>query len=154
MNIEYFSRKETLDLTKLTSNQLQYLERINIIIPFSLDESGKSTRLYSWKQLIGIHWYKSFKSLPSFDIFILLDYLIGTEIPSKLKNPYLYFLMSDNGISMGWVEKSSQVPIYATSCEQYSVIIIDPQIAINELWVNAENSKVVNFEKFKKRVKL
>lgn len=158
-----FTRRETMNLTSATSNQLQYLERANLVIPERIGKSRKPIVLYSWEQVLEIRAIKNLRDQVSLQaIRKVIEFLNDSGFDDTLRDKQLVVINDDVfWVRIDWKDFSEKMPkaLKVASKKnkdigQYMLTVIPNLISIvNEIWEIAENSNVVDFEAFKSRAK-
>lgn len=161
--IEGFTRRETLDLTETTSNRLQYLERIGLIVPERVGNSSKPTVIYTWEQVLEIRAIKNLRQEISLQTLRkIVDVLNKYGFDDSLRDKQIVAIDQDVfWIRRDWSDFFEQMPkaLKVASKKgkdigQYTLIVIPTLIDIvDEIWAAAEKSKVINIESFMKRAK-
>jgi DNA-binding transcriptional MerR regulator len=161
--IEGFTRRETIDLAETTSNRLQYLERVGLVVPQRIERSSQPTVIYSWEQLLEIRAIKNLRQEISLQtVRKIVDVLNKYGFDDRLRDKQLVAINDDVfWIRQDWEDFSKQMPkaLKVASKKgkgigQYTLIVIPTLIeVVDEVWLAAEKSKVVDMESFRKRAK-
>jgi DNA-binding transcriptional MerR regulator len=161
--IEGFTRRETLDLTKTTSNRLQYLERADLVVPTRIGASQKPTVLYAWEQVLEIRAIKNLRQEVSLQtVRKIIKFLDDRGFDNSLRDKQMIVVDEDVfWVNTDWTDFHTQMPAVLKTVGkngkdvgQYTLIVIPPLIDIvDEIWENAKRSSIVDFEHFKERAK-
>jgi hypothetical protein len=162
--IRGFTRRETIDLTETTSNRLQYLERVGLVVPQRIETSRQATVIYSWEQLLEIRAIKNLRQEISLQtVRKIVDILNEYGFDESLRNKQLIAINDDVfWVRQDWADFSEQMPkalkvasSKGKSIGQYSLIVIPTLInVVDEIWSAAQKSRVVDMESFKNRAKV
>ncbi len=162
--IKGFTRRETIDLTETTSNRLQYLERVGLVVPQRIEISRQTTVIYSWEQLLEIRAIKNLRQEISLQtVRKIVDVLNEHGFDESLRNKQLIAINDDVfWVKQDWTDFSEQMPkalkvasSKGKSIGQYSLIVIPTLInVVNEIWSAAQKSRVVDIESFQNRAKV
>lgn len=157
--IQGFTRRETLALTEITSNRLQYLERAGLIIP---ERVGGSV-LYTWEQLLEIRAIKNLRKEVSLQtIRKIIEFLNRHGIDDSLRDKQLVVLDDEVfWVRNDWKDFSEQMPSVLKVASkkkgvgQYVLLVI-PSLGniVKEIWEAAQESDYVDFESFRQRAKV
>jgi len=159
-----FTRKEVMELAGATSNQLQYFERSDLIIPTRITEGRKQALVfYTWEQILEI---RAIRSLREQEVSLqtvrkIIQFLDYSNVDSTLRDKLLVALddhvfwikqdWSDFGKHISATVVASKNP---SAIGAYNLIVIPAfQEIVEEVWLAAQNSKVINMEEFIKRAK-
>lgn len=171
MNIkDKFTRKEVMELAGVTSNQLQYLERVNLIEPNRITENRKKPLVfYSWEQILEIRAVINLRdqNVSLQTVRKIIEFLNDSNIDSQLREKYLvaiddevFWVKSDWSDFGEQVSKSNVSAMVVASQKQknigqYTLIIIPALIDIvNQVWEIALNSKTIDLNSFRERAKV
>jgi DNA-binding transcriptional MerR regulator len=161
--IEGFTRRETLDLTETTSNRLQYLERVGLIVPQRIGSSSKPTVIYTWEQILEIRAIKNLRQEISLQtVRKIVDILNKYGFDESLRDKQLIAINDDVfWIRQDWTDFSEQMPKAlkvaskkGKNIGQYTLTVI-PTLGdiVDEVWSAAKKSKVVDMRSFEQRAK-
>jgi DNA-binding transcriptional MerR regulator len=79
-----FTRRQTMELTGATSNQLQYLERASLVVPFKITENRKQPKVwYVWEQVLEIKLIRSLRENTSLQTVRVVLNLFNTHKEEK-----------------------------------------------------------------------
>jgi DNA-binding transcriptional MerR regulator len=161
--IKGFTRRETIDLAETTSNRLQYLERVGLVVPQRIEVSRQTTVIYSWEQLLEIRAIKNLRQEISLQtVRKIVDVLNRYGFDESLRDKQLVAINDDVfWIRQDWADFSERMPKAlkvaskkGKNIGQYVLIVIPTLINIvDEVWLAAEKSKVVDMESFRNRAK-
>lgn len=160
MHSELFTRQETIELTEATSNQLQYLERSELISPIRITEGRKKPLVfYTWEQILEIRAVRNLKeqSISLQTRKKIIQFLDKSRIDSTLRDKLLIaindrvFWINRDWSDFGFYMSSSS----ELSIAQYNLIVVPPlKNIIDEVWHIARQSQVIDLKEFKKRAKV
>jgi DNA-binding transcriptional MerR regulator len=110
--IEGFTRRETLALTETTSNRLQYLERVGLVIPERIGATSKPTVLYAWEQILEIRAIKNLRQEASLQtVRKIIKFLDDSGLDDTLRNKQLIVVDNDVfWVRADWKDFSEQMP--------------------------------------------
>lgn len=161
--IKGFTRRETIDLAETTSNRLQYLERVSLVVPQRIEISRQTTVVYSWEQLLEIRAIKNLRQEISLQtVRKIVDVLNKYGFDESLRDKQLVAINDDVfWVRQDWADFSEQMPKAlkvaskkGKSIGQYSLIVIPTLInVVDDVWSAAQRSKVVDIESFRNRAK-
>lgn len=162
--IDGFTRTETLALTETTSNRLQYLEKVGLIIPQRISKSRRPTVVYTWEQVLEIRAIKHLRQEISLQtVRRVVDFLNESGFDDSLRNKQLVVIDDEVfWIRLDWQdfpEKMLSAVKVAGSQDigvgQYTLLVIPALTKIvNEVWNAAKESEIVDFQSFKQRAKV
>lgn len=157
--IKGFTRQETLALTEITSNKLQYLERVGLIIPSRIGVSKKPIVIYTWEQVLGIRAIKDLRQEVSLQtIKKIIDFLSKEGCDDSLRDKQL-IVVNDNvfWIQNDWSDVPSVIKVASSKGKhvgRYVLLVIPTLIqVVKEVWEVARKSRVIDFESFQQRAK-
>ena len=157
--IEGFTRQETLALTETTSNKLQYLERVGLIIPSRIGVSKKPVVIYTWEQVLAIRAIKDLKQEISLQtIKKIIDFLNKEGCDDSLRDKQLIIVNDDVfWIQNDWSDVLSVIKVASSKgkyVDQYVLLVIPTLIqVVKEVWEVAQKSHAIDFESFTQRAK-
>ena len=159
--INGFTRKEVLELTDSTSNQLQYLEKVGLIKPSRLEKTGKATVLYTLEHLVEIVVIKRLKDkIPLEAIKGIVQYLDSKELNYNIENRQLVhvegniFWVKDTFEEIPEILRKITINQRNNNVKRYEIFIVPDIIdAVKVLWETAAQSDLVDFKSFKARAK-
>jgi DNA-binding transcriptional MerR regulator len=156
-----FTRKEVMESTECTSNQLQSYERANLIVPKRVERAGRPTVLYTKRQLLQVKAIKNLREQMSLQtIKKIVDFLDAHNINSSLYDKQIIAIDDEVfWVDLDWTDFAERVPkalkiISRRRKEvgQYTLIVTPPLANIvNEILKSAKKSKIIDFESFKAR---
>jgi DNA-binding transcriptional MerR regulator len=158
--INGFTRQETIALAGTTSNRLQYLERIGLIVPQRYGNTKKPTVIYTWEQVLEIRAIKNLRQEISLQIVRkIIEFLDDKGFNDQLRdkklvvlNDEVYWVMPD------WSDFPKVIKVADKRNQgigQYILITIPSLFEIvNEVWQAAERSEVIDIDSFKQRAKV
>lgn len=157
--MEGFTRQETLALTKTTSSRLAYLDRTEVVVPEKYGNSKKPTVIYSWGQVLEIRAINDLRQKISLQtVKKIVQFLDESGFDNNLRDKHLVVVNDE----VDWVMPSwSDMPRVMKVADKKNkglgqfVLIVLPPLSdiIKEIWKNAQKSKVIDFESFKRRAK-
>lgn len=161
--IEQFTRRETIELTGATSNQLQYLERSELIKP-TREWNGKKKPdvYYNWQQVLEIRAIRNLRETTSLQVIRkVLDFFEEYQIDKSLRDKQIIAINEEVfWVNHDWSNLKEQVPILKVGDKrgkgigQYMLLVVPAfEDIVNEIWDTAKNSKVIDIEKFKRKAK-
>ncbi|GAB4528543.1 MAG: hypothetical protein Tsb0014_09930 [Pleurocapsa sp.] len=156
-----FTRREALELSGATSNQLQYLERSGLIIP-SRDTKNRKKPLvfYTWEQILEI---RAVRNLSKQNVSLqtrrkIIEFLNNSKINNRFRDKLL-IAVDENvfWVNQDWSDlgkKMTKIFPGETDITQSSLIVVPAlQDIIKQVWEVAEKSQIVDLKEFKKRAK-
>lgn len=162
--IEGFTRSETLALTETTSNRLQYLEMKELVIPIRIGKSRKPTVLYTWEQILEIRAIKHLRQEISLQaVRKIVEFLNESGFDDSLRDKQLVVIDDEVfWIQQDWQDFPEKMPSAVKvagrsgkGVGQYVLLVIPTLMEIvNEVWVAARKSEVIDFDSFKQRAKV
>ncbi|WP_036477997.1 MerR family transcriptional regulator [Myxosarcina sp. GI1] len=162
MNIQgLFTRRETIELSGATSNQLQYLERSGLIVPSRITENRKKPLVfYTWEQILEI---RAVRDLNDRNISLetrrrIIEFLDNSKIDNRLRDKLLVAVGEDVfWVNRDWSDLGKKMKRVVSSkfdTIQFSFVVIPGvQDIIEQVWEVAEKSQVVDLNEFKRRAK-
>ena len=161
--IDGFTRTETLALTETTSNRLQYLEKVGLVIPQRIGKSRKPTVVYTWEQVLEIRAIKHLRQEISLQtVRRVVDFLNESGFDDSLRNKQLVVIDDEVfWIRLDWQDFPEKMPsaikvagAQGKGIGQYTLLVI-PALTevVNEVWKVAKESETIDFESFKQRAK-
>jgi DNA-binding transcriptional MerR regulator len=156
-----FTRKEVIESTECTSNQLQSYERADLIVPKRIEVTGRPTVLYTKRQLLQVKAVKNLREQMSLQtIKKIVSFLDAHNINSSLYDKQIIAIDDEVfWVDVDWTDFAERLPkalkiISRRRKEvgQYTLIVTPPLVNIvSEILKSAEKSKVIDFESFKAR---
>jgi DNA-binding transcriptional MerR regulator len=156
-----FTRKEAIEVTGCTSNQLQSFERAKLVVPRRVEKTGKPTVLYSRSQLLEIKAIKQLREQISLQkVKRIIQFLNDHGFGDNLNDKQLVIIDNDVfWVSVDWADFPQQMPKALKVLSkrrkeigQYCLIIIPPLINLaQEIIRTARKSKVIDFPSFMER---
>lgn len=156
-----FTRKEVIESTECTSNQLQSYERANLIVPSRIEKTGRPTVLYTRQQLFQVKAVKNLREQMSLQtIKKVVAFLDAHNINSNLYDKQIVAIDDEVfWVDTDWTDFAERVPKVLKIISrrrqevgQYTLIVTPPLANIvDEILKSAEKSKVIDFESFKAR---
>lgn len=161
--VDRFSRREIMELTGATSNQLQSLDRAGLVVPERIwNDKKKPEVYYNWQQLLEIKAIRNLRESTSLQtIRKVLDFFEKVEVDKTLKDKRILVLEDQ----VFWIEKDlSDIgkQIFALKVAdkrnrgigQYTLLVLPAfQEIIDQIWEAASKSEVIDLESFRKRAK-
>ena len=157
--INGFTRRETLALTGTTSNQLQYLERAELVIPHRIGTSSKPTVLYSWEQILEIRSIKNLRQEISLQtVRKIIKFLDDSSFDDTLRDKKLVVIGDEVfWINLDWSDLPAAMKVADKKNKgigQFVIVTIPPlSDIVDEIWKVAQESKVIDFQSFEDRAK-
>lgn len=158
------TRREVMELTGATSNQLQYFERSNLVEPIRILKEGRVRPdvYYTWAQMLEIMAICNLRQETSLQtIRKILDFL--EEYPTKRELRDKQIVVIDDEafwVKLDWSDLQEKVSALKVADRrnknigQYTLIIIPALKDIEqEIWENVENSEIIDINEFRERVK-
>lgn len=168
MNLkDKFTRTETRELAGATSNQLQYLERSELIKPSRITEGRKKPLVfYTWEQILEIRAVRNLReqNVSLQTVRKIIKFLDDSKIDNTLRDKLLV-AVDDNvfWVNQDWSDFGMQMTkisaMYVASKKQANIgqftLIVIPalQDIVKQVWEIAERSQIVDLKEFKKRAK-
>lgn len=161
--IEGFTRRETLALTGDTSNRLQYLERVDLVIPHRIGNSRRPTVIYTWEQILEIRAIKNLRQTTSLQtVRKIIKFLDESGFDDSLRDKQLVVIDEEVfWVRSDWKDFSDKIPSAlkvagnkSAGVGQYVLLVIPALSAIvNDIWTAAAESQAIDFESFQERAK-
>lgn len=163
LELRGFTRKEAMESTGCTSNQLQSYERAKLVIPKRVEQSGRATVLYTRRQLLQLCAIKNLREKEKISlqkIKAVIKFLDSHGFDTDLDNKQLVVL--DDAVfwvRIDWEDFSTQMPkaLKVASKKrkevgQYMLLVIPPLINVAEEIIKAaKKSRVINVPSFMER---
>lgn len=161
--LERFTRREIMELTGATSNQLQYLERAGLMTPTRvLNGKKKAEVYYDWEQLLEIRAIRNLRSNTSLQVIRnILDYFKQCKFDTSLRDKRIVVIDDEVfWIKHDWTDFGEQISAIKVGDRQgrgigqYTLIVV-PTLSevVDEVWEIAGSSQVIDIEDFKRRAK-
>jgi DNA-binding transcriptional MerR regulator len=158
------TRKEIMVLTGVTSNQLQYFERANLIQPTRVLKDGRKRPdvYYSWAQLLEVKAICELRQETSLQtIRKILDYLDQYQTDRTLRNKQIVVINGEAfWVKLDWEDFGKQISALKVADKrnkgvgQYTLIVIPALKDLEEeIWKTASESTVIDLEDFRERVR-
>nr|WP_290224086.1 MerR family transcriptional regulator [Trichocoleus desertorum] len=145
-----FSRQETLRLTGLSSHQLSYLDRTELVIPKKFGHPKHPSVIYTWEQILEIKTVTRLREeLSPQEIRVAIDSLKNQDYDSSLFKMKLLFFNS----KLYWIKdeeslKSKIIELIENCQGQILMHTADPiGDVVSELWTEAKKHHVLDFDK-------
>lgn len=157
--MEGFTRQETLALTNTTSSRLAYLDRTGVVVPEKYGNSKKPTVIYSWKQVLEIRAINDLRQKISLQtVRKIVQFLDEGGFDTSLKDKHLVVVNDEVfWVMPDWSDMPRIMKVAGKKNKglgQFVLIVLPPiSDIIKAVWENAKNSKVIDFESFKRRAK-
>lgn len=162
--IDQFTKRETMELTGATSNQLQYLERSGLVSPTRDWKEGKKKPevYYTWEQTLKIRAIRNLREATSLQVIRRVIVFFEECQQNKAFRDKQIVVVNDEvfWIKPDWSDFDKQISVLKVADErkksigQYTLIVIPAlRDIIEEVWDTAETSNVINIEKFQRRAK-
>ena len=145
-----FTRQETMILTGLTSNQLSYLDRTDLVTPRKEGHPRHPKITYSAEQILEIQLIKKLREKVSpKEVESALDYLKSKDYDPPLLNvrllsfnKNLYWIKNEENL------KSLIMELVEKNKGEIVMLTIEPiGDVISEIWEERRKSRVLDFEK-------
>ncbi|MHC5724728.1 MAG: MerR family transcriptional regulator, partial [Nostoc sp.] len=156
--IEQFTRRETMDLTGATSNQLQYLERAGLVMPAREWNGKKKPEVYyNWQQVLDIRAIRNLREKTSLQVIRkILEFFEEYQIDKSLRDKRIV-VVDDQvlWVKHDWSDLGKQISEQISALKvadkrgkgigQYTLLVIPAFIDIvDEIWRAAEKSHVID----------
>jgi DNA-binding transcriptional MerR regulator len=157
--MEGFTRQETLALTNTTSSRLAYLDRTGVVVPEKYGNSKKPTVIYSWKQVLEIRAINDLRQKISLQtVRKIVQFLDESGFDTSLKDKHLVVVNDEVfWVMPDWSDMPRIMKVAGKKNKglgQFVLIVLPPiSDIIKAVWETAKNSKVIDFESFKRRAK-
>lgn len=157
--MEGFTRQETLALTNTTSSRLAYLDRTGVVVPEKYGNSKKPTVIYSSKQVLEIRAINDLRQKISLQtVRKIVQFLDEGGFDTSLKDKHLVVVNDEVfWVMPDWSDMPRIMKVAGKKNKglgQFVLIVLPPiSDIIKAVWENAKNSKVIDFESFKRRAK-
>jgi DNA-binding transcriptional MerR regulator len=157
--VEGFTRQETLALTNTTSSRLAYLDRTGVVVPEKYGNSKKPTVIYSSKQVLEIRAINDLRQKISLQtVRKIVQFLDEGGFDTSLKDKHLVVVNDEVfWVMPDWSDMPRIMKVAGKKNKglgQFVLIVLPPiSDIIKAVWENAKNSKVIDFESFKRRAK-
>ena len=161
--IDRFSRKEIMELTGATSNQLQSLERAGLVIPERIwNEKKKPEVYYTWEQLLDIKAIRDLRENTSLQMIRrVLEYFDKCNIDGSLRDKRIVVAGNEVfWIKEDWSDLGCQISALKVGDKrgkgigQYTLLVLPAfQEVVDDIWDAAENSTVIDIGEFRNKAK-
>ncbi|MDZ8069445.1 MAG: MerR family transcriptional regulator [Nostoc sp. DedQUE08] len=161
--IGQFTRRETMELTGATSNQLQYLERSELIKPTREWNGKKKPEVYySWQQVLDIRAIRNLRETTSLQVIRkILDFFEEYQINKSLRDKRIVAINEEVfWIDHDWSDFAERISVLKVGDRrgkgigQYTLLVVPAlRDIVDEIWDIAKQSKVIDIEDFKRRAK-
>lgn len=161
--LERFTRREVMELTGATSNQLQYLERAELMIPMRVWNGKKKPDVYyDWKQVLDIRAIRNLRNNTSLQVIRkILEYFEECNLDTSLSNKRIVVVDDEVfWIKQDWTDFGKKISALKVGDRrgkgigQYTLIVVPTlREIVDEVWEVAEKSQVINIDDFKCRAK-
>lgn len=156
------TRKEAMELTGATSNQLQYFERVNLIKPTRIlkERRKRPDVYYSWTQLLEIKAICKLRQETSLQtIRKILDFLEEYQINKSLRDKQIVVIDGEAfWVKLDWSDFGRQISALKVADKhnkgvgQYTLIVVPAFKDLEqEIWETAKQSKTIDIKSFTKR---
>lgn len=161
---DHFNRRETMELTGATSNQLQYLERSEFVIPTRVWNCRKKPDVYySWEQILEIRAICNLRQVTSLQVIRkVLNFFENCLGNKSLRDKQI--VVVDNEVfwvKHDWSDFGQQISTIKIAGKnnkrigQYTLLVIPAlKDVVDEIWEAAAKSNIINIKQFKRRAKL
>ncbi len=157
--MEGFTRQETLALTNTTSSRLAYLDRTGVVVPEKYGNSKKPTVIYRWEQVIEIRVINDLRQKISLQtVRKIVQFLEESGFDTSLKDKHLVVVNDEVfWVMPDWSDMPRIMKVAGKKNKglgQFVLIVLPPiSDIIKAVWETAKNSKVIDFESFKRRAR-
>lgn len=161
--IDQFTRRETMELTGATSNQLQYLERSGLIKPVrEWNGKKKPDVYYNWLQILEIRAIRNLRETTSLQVIrMILEYFEEYQINKSFSDKQIVAINEEVfWIECNWSDFAQTISAVKVADKrgrgigQYALLVVPTlRDIIDEVWNVAKNSKIIDIENFKRRAK-
>ena len=153
-----------MELTGATSNQLQYFERSNFVMPTRVWGGRKKPKVfYSWEQVLEIKAIRNLRQATSLQVIRKVVNFFEDCLGNKnLRDKQI--VVVDNEVfwvNHDWSDFGQQISAIKIATKnnkgigQYTLLVIPAlKDVVNEVWHAAAKSTVIDLEHFKQRAKL
>ncbi|NER79674.1 MAG: MerR family transcriptional regulator [Leptolyngbya sp. SIO1D8] len=155
--MEQFTRRETVILSRTSPGRLDYLAKTGVVVPICPPDSQNRQSLYSWEQVLELRTIRHLRRQVSLQMIRkILAFLEKSSGDRTLHNKHLII---NNG-EVDWVQADSeskpqviQVAAKANRHIGQLKLMTVPAVSdlISDVWETASQSKVIDFESFRKR---
>ena len=157
--MEGFTRQETLALANTTSSRLAYLDRTEVVVPEKYGNPKKPTVIYRWEQIVEIRVINDLRQKISLQtVRKIVQFLEESGFDTSLKDKHLVVVNDEVfWVMPDWSDMPRIMKVAGKKNKglgQFVLIVLPPiSDIIKAVWENAKNSKVIDFESFKRRAK-
>jgi DNA-binding transcriptional MerR regulator len=161
--VDKFTRREVMELAGATSNQLQYLERRELVIPERIwNDKKKPDVYYSWEQLLEIKAIRNLRENTSLQtIRKILSFFEKYQFRKTLKDKRIVAIDDEVfWIKEDWSDFGKKLIALKIADKQgkgigqYTLLALPAfQEIVDEVWQTAERSNIINMESFRQRAK-
>jgi DNA-binding transcriptional MerR regulator len=156
--MQYFSRRETVILTRTSPGQLAYLARIGIVIPLHRECDRVQQVYYSWEQVLELRAIRHLRRQVSLQMIRkILDFLDGIGSDRSLRNKHL--VIANGAVTWVQLEDSASPTVVQVAAKanrhvgQLQLMALPTlNTLVDDIWETARRSKVIDFESFRQRM--
>ncbi|MDB9524865.1 MerR family transcriptional regulator [Oscillatoria sp. CS-180] len=157
--MQYFTRRETVILTRTDCKRLTYLARTGVVVP-ARNQDAAGDVYYSWNQILELRTiYRLRRQVSLQTIRKILAFLEGIGSDRALYNKHL--IIADGEVT--WLKAGEdaipQAVQIATKANRHvgqirlmSPFSLQDKEFKSDLWRTSPQSKVVDFENFRQRI--
>ncbi|WP_222620523.1 MerR family transcriptional regulator [Sphaerospermopsis sp. LEGE 00249] len=152
-----------MELTGATSNQLQYLERSELIKPIRVWNGKKKPEVYyTWQQILEIRAIRNLRETTSLQVIRkILNFFENYQIDKTLRDKQIVVVNEEVfWVDISWSDFGEIISALkigdsrGKGIGQYTLLVVPAlKEIINEIWGIAKQSSVINIEEFKRRIK-
>lgn len=162
--MERFTRHETVILTRTSPSRLAYLAKTGLVVPYRLQQGSRWRLFYSWDQILELRTINHLRRQTSLQtIRKILSFLETQGGDRRLCNKQL--VVTEDGVT--WVRgdlQAAQGPqvVQVAGRTKHSrrhigqlqlLTVPTVQELVADLWQVARQSRVIDFEHFKRRAR-
>jgi DNA-binding transcriptional MerR regulator len=161
--VDKFTRREAMELAGATSNQLQYLERSELVIPERIwNDKKKPDVYYSWEQLLEIKAIRNLRENTSLQtIRKILSFFEKYQFRKTLKDKRIVAIDDEVfWIKEDWSDFGKKLIALKVADKQgkgigqYTLLALPAfQEIVDEVWETAERSNIIDIDSFRQRAK-
>lgn len=154
--MQHFTRRETVILTRTSSDRLAYLARTGVVVPLAEGAEAKQA-YYTWEQILELRAIRHLRRQVSLQMIRkILAFLEGSG-SGALHDKHL--IIEDGEVN--WIQPQAnmepqvvQVAAKANRHVGQLKLVAFPSLVsfADEVWETARCSKVIDFESFRQRV--
>lgn len=144
-----FTRQEVLALCELSSSQLSYFDRTELVVPRKIGNPKRPTVIYTWQQVLELRTLVKLREQISLqEIRKVIDYLKESDFGPSLFDKVLLFWNKQ----LCWVTRGELgnqiITLSKGNCGQTVFqLLVDMADIVQGLWDCADRSNVLDFEK-------